>query len=114
MVNERFLDLKPRELKKVQSLMKTLNCMGFDEETIQDMQSTIQTQDESITRLFSYINELEDKIKELEHWKAAKIREENNRKASYRENEKNPKHKTAPEQYADYVNDKGVEFDPYA
>ena len=114
MVNERFLDLKPRELKKVQSLMKTLNCMGFDEETIQDMQSSILTNNESIDKIFEYIKELETKVKELEHWKAVKIREENNRKASYRENERNPKHKTAPEQYADYVNDKGVEFDPYA
>lgn len=93
-----LIKIKPKALKQAQKIYQALDLLGITQDDLLNIKKTNEQ-----------IIELQQKIDELEHWKKIKIREENERLASYKKNSTN-----AQKEYEAYVNDKGVEFNPYA
>lgn len=94
-----LIKIKPKALKQAQKIYQALDLLGITQDDLLNIKKT----NEQITLLT-------EKVNELEHWKKIKIREENERLASY----KKKTNTNAQNEYEAYVNDKGVEFNPYA
>ena len=89
-----LIDISPKELKKAQKIFNALYLLGISQQDLLNIKS-----------FKIEIDELKNKINELEDWKYTKIREENERIKSYQ--------KDKDIEIQKYINDTGVEFNPY-
>lgn len=91
-----FIDISPKDLKSANKILKALDILGISQHDLLRMKEII---DENKV--------LKDRVEALEKWQQQTIREENERLNSFKKDKDKVDYKA-------FINDTGVDFNPYA